>query len=295
MRYDDRSFIVAKAAEALETSVGLILNSDGSEEEKRQELVETFTQFQTYLDRNVAGKRMGKGVLEREQRRTREAFEKIFAAKAADYDGDDVAKADRDRHVGHHNLAAAVTEHALDRLARLRECHGFSKGGQPEKESAMSSESLESIFKDYGAAKGCKHIVAEGKTGYSEFELVSALTKHASEQHPELRPDVAFAKLYESEESVRRACQVAKATFAEAVLGPGMTPQVVTGADARDVDDPQAALDAYARLQEIGKARWPDASEAIQFSNAFTDPKNAALAAKAHRRPAPTTFFPMPR
>jgi hypothetical protein len=143
-------------------------------------------------------------------------------------------------------------------------------------------------------AKICKHIAAEGKAGYSEFELVSALTKYALEQCPELRPDVAFAKLYESEESVRRACNIAKATFAEVVLGPGVTPQVVGGEDARDVDDPRAALEAHARLQEIGKARWPDASEATQFANAFTDPKNAALANHAHRRPAPTTFFPHP-
>jgi hypothetical protein len=108
----------------------------------------------------------------------------------------------------------------------------------------------------------------------------------------ELRPDVAFAKLYEAEESIRRACQVAKATFAEVVLGPGMTPQVVTGEDARAVDDPQAALDAYARLQEIGKARWPDASEATQFSNAFT--AHPELARKAHVRPRATTSFPFP-
>jgi hypothetical protein len=203
-------------------------------------------------------------------------------AKADDGSGEtDVTKASHE-HRGHHSLAAA--------LDRRREAHGYQKSAKEE-----PMDSLENILKDYGPIKICKHIVDEGRTGFSEFELVSALTKYAVEQHPEFRPDVAFSKLYESEESIRRACQVAKATFAEVVLGPGMTPQVVTGADARDVDDPSAALDAYARLQEIGKARWPDASEATQFANAFTDPKNAALAQKAHRRPAATTSYPFPR
>src|SRR6476620_8054984 len=155
--------VVGKATAALETSVGLILDSNGSEEEKRQELAETFAQFEYHLEHEIGvTERLGKGSYERDQRVRREKFEKIFS-KADDNDGDDVAKkASRDRHVGHHSLAAAVVEHALDRLDHLRRKHGFAKSGQPEKESAMSSESLESILKDYGAAKICKHIVAEG-------------------------------------------------------------------------------------------------------------------------------------
>jgi hypothetical protein len=104
--------VVTKATAALEESVSSILGCDDDSETKRDALAETFAQFQMYLDREITGKSLGKGVLEREQRRAREAFEKIFAGKADDDDGDDVAKASRDHRAGHHGLAAAITEHA---------------------------------------------------------------------------------------------------------------------------------------------------------------------------------------
>jgi hypothetical protein len=94
---------------------------------------------------------------------------------------------------------------------------------------------------------------------------------------------------------VRRACAIAKAATFEVFYAPGLPVQVVGGTDAQDVDDPQAALDAYARLQEIGRQRWPDASEAVQFTRAFE--ANPALAVKAHKRPtAPAGgAYPFPR
>jgi hypothetical protein len=59
-----------------------------------------------------------------------------------------------------------------------------------------------------------------------------------------------------------------------------------------DVDNPQAALDA---LHELGRKLYPHLSADMAFAKVFEDPKHAALAAKAHRRPAATTFFPMPQ
>jgi hypothetical protein len=71
-----------------------------------------------------------------------------------------------------------------------------------------------------------------------------------------------------------------------------MTPLQVGGEDAMDVDDPSAAI---AQLKALGARKWPTANELEQFERALTDPANRALAAKAHRRPEPTTTFPFPQ
>jgi hypothetical protein len=186
---------VAKAVDALKTSVGLILDdSDIDDATKRSELAETFTQFQMYVDREITGKSLGKGVLEREQRRVREGFAKIFAGKAND--GDDVAKASRDRRVGHHSLAAAVVEHALDRLGSLRARHGFEKAH--EKEKSTMDDNLTSISKSHDDLMNfCKRAVEDGEPGgVSENALVEAVTKHACSRFPNERSDVAFEKTF---------------------------------------------------------------------------------------------------
>jgi hypothetical protein len=76
---------------------------------------------------------LSKGPLERAERARREKFEKIFQAKADDDGGDDVAKADRDHRVGHHSLAAAVVDHALDALDRHRKLRGYEKSATKER------------------------------------------------------------------------------------------------------------------------------------------------------------------
>jgi hypothetical protein len=133
-----------------------------------------------------------------------------------------------------------------------------------------------------------KHICETGAHGITEAEFTSALTKHAAEQHPELRPNAAFTKIYEGSIEIRRAYAVLKA----APFVANSTPLQVGGADTRDLGDESEAI---AQLKQIGRDRWPTASEAQQFANAMTDPKNAALAQKAHRRPSPTTSFEFPR
>jgi hypothetical protein len=72
-----------------------------------------------------------------------------------------------------------------------------------------------------------------------------------------------------------------------------LQPQVVGGADARDVDDPAAAVEAIKQLTEIGRLKWPELSSEQAFSRAFTE--NPRLASVAHRRPSATTVYPMPR
>jgi hypothetical protein len=70
--------------------------------------------------------------------------------------------------------------------------------------------------------------------------------------------------------------------------------QVVGGADAQDVDDPSAAIEA---LHELGRKLYPELTEAQAFDKVFTDQANRVLAEKAHRRPAPPVngAYPFPR
>jgi hypothetical protein len=188
--------VVAKATAALKESVSSIIGCDDDDAVKRAALVETFGQFESYLDRNVAGKALSKGPLERAERARREKFEKIFAGKADDDDGDDVAKASRDRHLGDHNLAARVVEHTIDRLGDLRQRHGFEKAH--EKEKSTMDDNLTSILKSHDdLISFCKRAVEGGETGgVSETALVEAVTKHACSRFPNERGDVAFAKLW---------------------------------------------------------------------------------------------------
>jgi hypothetical protein len=73
-----------------------------------------------------------------------------------------------------------------------------------------------------------------------------------------------------------------------------LTPDMVRGEAARDLSDQSEAIK---NLKELGRRKWPTATEAQQFANAFTDPANAELARKAHRRPTPHAggAYPFPR
>jgi hypothetical protein len=135
-------------------------------------------------------------------------------------------------------------------------------------------------------------MVSDGKSyGVSEADLVGYIAEHASAAFPQLTKAQAFAELYKTE-SVWRACAIAKAMPFHA----NVTPLVVGGVDAmhEGVDDTERS-EAMAQLQELGRRKWPTASEAQQFANAFSDPVNKEIAARPHVRPSPTTYYEFPR
>jgi hypothetical protein len=198
LRKRDRDATKA-ATEALETSVASILGCDDDDATKRGALAETFAQFQMHLDREITGKSLGKGVLEREQRRVREGFAKIFAGKADDDDGDDVAKADRDHHdIGGKGLASATAELALDLIHHHRRRLGLVEKADTTKESTM--DNLTSISKSHEDLMSfCKRAVEDGEPGgVSENALVEAVTRHACTRFPNERSDVAFTKMWDA-------------------------------------------------------------------------------------------------
>jgi hypothetical protein len=85
--------VVSRATAALAQSVASIVNSGDDDVTKRYALAETFTEFQTYLDRNVGG--------------------------------DIVEKS------GAHDLAGRLIEHLTDALGHKRRQHGFEKKEKP--------------------------------------------------------------------------------------------------------------------------------------------------------------------
>jgi hypothetical protein len=155
------------------------------------------------------------------------------------------------------------------------------------------NELVQDIVKRFGIVALAKSMVQDQKSyGLDEHTFTRLATEHAQRVYLNDRPDVAFSKLYQSEESVRRACAIAKSM----PLVADVTPLVVGGVDATHeaINDTESS-EAYAQLQALGQQRWPNEQSAIQFSRAFE--ARPDLAAKAHRRPvAPAGgIYPYPR
>jgi hypothetical protein len=226
--------------------------------------------------------------------RTRRGFLEVLEDQRDDDDDDEenemdsVDKADRG---GPHSLTAALLDHLHDRLDRRRQQHGYQKR---EEGPVDQHQELISIMKDCGGPVSlCKGIVDRGRSPCDEPALVAALTKAASE-HSSLRPDAAFAKLYETEESVRRACILAKSA------GPMFDVTIVHPGDEtyRTVNDTESS-EAYQTLQALADklhgAATGRMSKEQAFARAFES--NPELARKAHVRPsAPANgAYPFPR
>jgi hypothetical protein len=277
--------VVGKATAALKESVDSIIACDDDDEVKRAALVETFGQFESYLDRNVAGgKALSKGPLERAERERREKFEKIFAGKADDADAADVAKKAHG-HRGHHQFVGALFAHLHDRLERERRRHGFEKLGK-ETPPMKSYERWHDIVKSHGVdgiVEIAKNITdTQNARGVTEGEWVKLIDSAARVAHPELGA-LAFEKVFAHNSVLAKAIAVIKAGLAEQLLNGGLPVHVVGGADARDVDNASAVMEAYDELVRIGRERWGHLSPAQQFEKAFE--ANPELAQKAHRRP----------
>jgi hypothetical protein len=214
-------------------------------------------------------------------------------------DDESVAKADRD-HRGPHQLAGALVEHLHDRLSRRREQHGFRKSAAKEKPMSPI-EPLEKVVKAHGVegiVEIAKNFVETGKTlDITEEQFVKLIDLASRAAHPELGA-LAFEKIYANNPILARAINVIKVGLAEQLLSGGMPVQVVGGPDAmhQAVDDTESS-EAYRQLQALGQQLYPQLTEAQAFAKVFEDPKNAALAARAHRRPsAPVSgAYPMPR
>jgi hypothetical protein len=192
---------------------------------------------------------------------------------------------------------AAALQHLLHKpsgQALLRRMHKAAE--QTEKETppmTSHSEFVQSVVKQYGIVALAKSMVKDQKAyGLDEHEFTKLATEHAQCLYPNDRPDVAFSKLYQSEESVRRACQIATKAHTLDVM-------VVGGPDAMHeaINDTEQS-EAYQQLVDMAeklRAESPFLSTGQAFARVFENPKHAALASKAHVRPSPTTSYEFPR
>jgi hypothetical protein len=186
---------------------------------------------------------------------------------------------------GAHDLAGALLRHLQDRLDRRREAHGFEK----RKESNMDrTESLRDIAKTSGIHAIAKAMVDENRSyGLTEVEFTEIATEDAVRKFPDAKtPAAAFSQMFTDNSPYGLTLRRAHAVVRAEQLAKAM-PTVISGGDLRDAGDAAEAMD---QLHEIGRRMAPTATPEKQFSLAFS--ANPLLAARAHRRPSRTTFFP---
>jgi hypothetical protein len=147
---------------------------------------------------------------------------------------------------------------------------------------------------DYGINSVAKHITDTGKTGVSESEFTSMVQAYASCNKLAGESDVAAFSCIFSEQSpqgtsIRQAHAITKLTPQLSI-----EPTFAAGKDATDVND---ATEALAKLKAMAEeqSRRVGISSAKAFLQVFSDPANAELTARAHKRPAMTSVYAFPR
>jgi ribosomal protein L20A (L18A) len=225
----------------------------------------------------------------------------------ADADGDEIDREDD---------GGGASDHHASKVADLL----VEAGTHPDRSAALSyllhsphgaallsrlskrnppMDTVYDIMKAGSIAGFCAAVVAKGRTSISQDDLVSAVGKIARElRWPELSEAQAFAKVYSDQGAegrvLRSAINVAKASLAETMLGPGLPVQVVGGPAAQDVDNATEAEQARAELMRIGRKQWPRLTEQAAYEQAFSDPRNATIVARLYQRPTPTSIYPLP-
>ncbi len=161
-------------------------------------------------------------------------------------------------------------------------------------------ERLQEIVKRDGGLVALANILIEDQSahGITEAEFTAAVTDYAKGLHPNATPDAAFVAVFSDSGAdgvaIRKAHALTKGVYDHVDI----TPMMVGGPDAmHEAVDNTEQCEAYRQLQELGARKWPTATEAQQFANAFTDPANRVLAEKAHRTPRPPAggAYPFPR
>jgi hypothetical protein len=170
------------------------------------------------------------------------------------------------------------------------------------KEPPMNrADGLRQIAKDFGVAKLAKMVVMENDAhGISEHEL-SALAFEEAKKHalPGERPNSTFARWYSepAQLELRKAIQISKNTpVSKSAAAPLMAFQPVSvevGA-TNTASDAEEAYNQLTAMANAMRAKSPTLTAAGAFAAVFTDQANAALAAKAHRRPQASDAYAMP-
>jgi hypothetical protein len=198
----------------------------------------------------------------------------------------------RDGATGAHGLAAALSEHLIDRLDHLRRKHGFEKKESTPMESieklkAERKQKLLAIGKAVGDVAMAKIMVAGNDArGISKEEYTEIVTVAAQRIYPNDRPDSAFSKRFSDTGPdgvwLRKGYNVVKLDAMN---------------EGNDHTESSEAYDELTVKADEYRKAHPELSQAQAFSKVFTNPANAKLASKAHVRPSAPAggAYPHPR
>jgi hypothetical protein len=181
--------------------------------------------------------------------------------------------------------------HSKDGRALLVQLSPYRKAVARTNRKGFQMPTRQEVLKGYVRSAGgvvplCKRIVAKGTTDITEHELVSLLVTELKRAEPDLSDAQAFTKAFTgpSGAMLQKAVQVAKVAQ-------------VSGNDDDDDDDAAAALEELQRLADAHQRKHPELTGQQAFARVFSDPRHAALAHRAHKRPTANekNAFPFPR
>jgi hypothetical protein len=145
-----------------------------------------------------------------------------------------------------------------------------------------------------------KILVADNDAhGIDEHEYTQIITEHAQKLYPDKTPDAAFAKVFADTGAdgvlLRKAHNVVKLSVFD--IQPTQVGGIAAQNEANDSEQSEAARQLGEMAERLRATSSTGLSADQAFARVFTDPKNAALAAKAHRRPTPPVggAYPHPR
>jgi hypothetical protein len=168
----------------------------------------------------------------------------------------------------------------------------LSKTDRKEQPIMNRTDQLKSIVKDFGLTRLCKRFIDDNDAhSISEIELHDMAMDEARKQFPNDRPDKAFTKHFNGNIELRKALAIAKdQQFAQSLRKsfPDVMSIEPTSTEVGSTDVEDDSRDAYEKLMEMAeaqRAKAPWLSTSQLFERVFSDPANAKLAARAHRRP----------
>ena len=179
------------------------------------------------------------------------------------------------------DVMAYILHHPEGR-ALVKELFKRYGGQRPTKERPTMDTIEQSVAKCGGIVDVAKALVAGGPMlhGLTPNAFTEEVTKLAEREHPQLRRDAAFAKVFAAQDDrgvlLRKAWDISKglATLVPTFVGGNTTTM--------------SEAEAIAKLRALAEKQHRT------FESVLVDPANVELATAAHRRPQATTSFAFP-
>ena len=178
------------------------------------------------------------------------------------------------------NCSATLPDIPFDQLAD----HVCEASFRRKPEVQKMDRHLELIIKSESAMHAlCKHLTANGGSGFTHPEFDDFLGRYARNKFPALHVGTAIAKVLAEETPVARAYQAVHSFFkAEPAVGDEDEEDVADeeeeDKDEKEDEDARSALEELNELAEQERRRENGMSKAQAFAKVYTDPANAKLA-----------------